>query len=150
MAAFKEHCAFGFWKASLLSDRKGILAQVGKAAMGHFGRLTKSGDLPADRVLAAFVREAMKLNEAGAKVPFRGGPSVKRILRIPPYFKKALQKNTRALKTFNGFNYTNKKEYVEWITDAKTEATRNRRLATALAWMAQGKVHSWEYLRKQK
>jgi len=150
MAAFKEHCTFGFWKASLMSDRHGLLTKVGKTAMGHFGRLTKPADLPSDRILTACIREAMKLNEAGAKVPSHGGPSLKKALRIPLDFKMTLGRNKRARKTFDGFSYSHKKEYVEWITDAKTEETRARRMATALAWMARGRVRNWEYLSKRK
>lgn len=148
MASFKHHCAFGFWKATLLSDRRDLLARMGKTAMGNFGQLKSLDDLPSDKILIAYVREAAKLNEEGVKVPGRSKPAEKKPLKVPLYFKQALVKNKRALKTFDGFNYSNKKDYVEWVTESKTEETRNKRLETSIEWMAEGKTRNWKYLRK--
>ena len=91
-----------------------------------------------------YIKEAAKLNEAGIKVEKK--KPVKKKLVIPPYFIKALKTNKAALKTFDSFNYSNKKEYVTWITEAKTEATRTSRMATALEWIAEGKIRNWKYL----
>jgi len=145
MAAFKEHCTLGFWKASLLKDLK---SKPKETAMGQFGRITKVSDLPSKKVLTKFIKEAMKLNDEGIKVTAKPLSKKKKELKIPDYFIKALKKNKKALKTFEGFSYSNKKEYVEWITAAKTEETRNKRLATAVEWISEGKIHNWKYLRK--
>ena len=148
MAAFKQHCAFGFWKATLLPDRRDLLSRMGKTAMGNFGQLKSMHDLPSDKILIEYVKEAAKLNQAGIKVPGRSKSAEKKPLILPSYFKKALAKNKKASRTFDEFNYSNKKEYVEWVTEAKTEETRDKRLATSMEWMADGKIRNWKYLRK--
>jgi len=145
MAAFKEHAAFSFWKASLLNDPNGILAEGG--AMGHLGRIQSLKDLPKDSVLSGFIRQAMKLNEERTKVPKPKSKPV--VVEAPDYLTKALKKNTPAKKTFDSFSPSNQRDYVEWLTEAKTEETRNKRLQTALEWMAEGKIRNWKYLKKK-
>jgi hypothetical protein len=148
MAAFKEHCTFGFWKEALLHDRLAGLPRGDGKAMGQFGRITSVSQLPGDRALMRLVRAAVELNERGIKSPTRGKPRGDRELPVPGYFMAALRNNRKALATFKGFNYSNKKDYVDWVTDAKGEETRRRRLETSVAWMADGKVHNWKYIRK--
>ena len=147
MAAFKQHCAFGFWKASLLSDPNKLLQQMEKSAMGHLGQITGLEHLPADKVLVAYIKEAAALNEQGVQVA-RATTKEKQELVVPDYLKKALAKNKAAAKTFEGFSYSNKKEYLEWLTEAKTEETRLKRLNTAIEWMAEGKIRNWKYMSK--
>ena len=84
----------------------------------------------------------------GVKIPQKTKSGQKKELVIPVYFIKAVKKNKNALKTFAGFSTTNKREYVEWVTDAKTEETRNKRLETAIEWMSEGKIRNWKYIRK--
>ena len=141
MAAFKAHCTFGFWLGSLLKiDTK--LDQ----AMGQFGRITSLAELPGDKDMARIFKAAMKLHDDGVKPPARARPAEKKELVIPDYFLAAVKKNKKALATFDGFVYSKKKEYVEWITEAKTDATRDKRLVQALEWMAEGKVRHWKYI----
>jgi uncharacterized protein YdeI (YjbR/CyaY-like superfamily) len=148
VAAFKQHCAFGFWKGAIMRDPKGVMAQTGRTSMGHFDRITSLSDLPPDKVLLSYIKEAMKLNDDEVKLPQRSKPVVEKILKVPPYFLKELKKNKAALKTFESFSYSNKKDYVEWTEEAKTDATREKRLATAIEWMAEGKIRNWKYVRK--
>ena len=148
MASFKEHCAFGFWKGSLLEDREKTLEKVGKTAMGHLGRITALSDLPSEKVLLRYIKEAMALNDEGVNVPSRSKPKGDRKLDVPGDLMAALRKNKKALATFKGFNYTNKKDYVEWVTEARRDETRRRRLETAVAWMAEGKPRNWKYAGK--
>jgi len=139
-AAFKQHCAFGFWKAELLladEDDKG------KEAMGQFGRITSVKDLPSKKVLTAYVKKAMKLNEAGVKVA--KPKSAPRELVVPDYFIAALEANPAAYEVFNKFSPSAKREYCEWLTEAKTEATRDKRMAQAVEWIAEGKKRNWKY-----
>ncbi len=146
MAAFKKHCVFGFWKEALLRDRlEGAAGSRGKA-MGQFGRLTAVSDLPDDRTLLSLIREAVGLNDQGIKPPNRSRPKGSRKLKVPRYFLDALRRNRKAFSTFEKFTYTNKKDYVEWVTEAKREQTRRRRLDTAVAWMAEGKIRNWKYM----
>ena len=142
MAAFKEHCAFGFWKGTLiLGNNKGA-----EEAMGHFGRITSLDDLPGAKTLIRYVRRAAELNKKGIKVPGRTQPKKKPPLRIPDYLTTALKKNAKAKKTFENLTPSHQREYVEWITEAKRDETRERRLKTAINWMSQGKVRNWKYL----
>ena len=113
--------------------------------MGHFGRITSIRDLPNDKALMSYVRKAAKINERGAKPAARRQSKPKKVT-VPADLKSALQKNARAQKTFEGFSYSHKKEYVEWITGAKRDETRQRRLKTAVQWLARGKPHNWRYI----
>ena len=141
MAAFKEHCAFGFWKQSLLEDGA---FPAEKTAMGSFGRITSRKDLPDDKTMVKLIRDAVSLNEKGIKVKRQTTPG-KKDLVIPPYLLEALAKNDTAAATFENFPYSCKKEYIEWITEAKTDATRDKRLATTIEWLAEGKRRNWKY-----
>ncbi len=147
MAAFKQHCAFGFWKASLMKNSQKIFEKYGKTAMGHLGQIKSLKDLPPDKVLIAGIKEAMKLNEDGIKTP-KSKPVTKEDIKTPDYFMTALKKNKKALETFQNFSASHVREYVEWITEAKTEATRNKRIETALEWLSEGKSRNWKYIKK--
>lgn len=141
MAAFKAHCTFGFWLGGVLK----IDARLDKA-MGQFGRITSLADLPGDKDIAKTIKSAMALQDAGVKSPSRTKPVEKKELVIPDYFLAVVKKNKKAHATFEGFSASKKKEYVEWITEAKTDATRDKRLTQAVEWMAEGKVRNWKYL----
>jgi uncharacterized protein YdeI (YjbR/CyaY-like superfamily) len=145
MASFKQHCAFGFWKQSLLED---AAFPAEKTAMGSFGRLTSVKDLPDDKTMKKLIADAMKLNDEGVKVKRAFVSSDKKELVVPDVLLEALAKHDAAAETFNSFPYSCKKEYVEWITEAKTAATRDKRLATAIEWLAEGKRRNWKYERK--
>ena len=140
LAAFKQHCAFGFWKQSLL-EKDAFPAE--KTAMGSFGRITSKKDLPPDDVIIKLVQQAVELNENGVKVD-KKKPVVKKEIVVPDYLTAALKKNKAAQKTFEDFPYSCKKEYVDWLTEAKTDATRDKRLATTLEWLAEGKRRNWK------
>jgi uncharacterized protein YdeI (YjbR/CyaY-like superfamily) len=137
MAAFKAHCAFGFWKGSLIVPGS-------QEAMGQFGCITKVSDLPKQDVLLGYVRKAVQLNEGGVKVP-RPLKHEKKDIPMPADLAAALKKNAKARATFDGFRPSHKREYLEWITEAKTDETRRKRLDTAVEWMSEGKSRHWKY-----
>ncbi len=143
MAAFKQHCTFGFWKGSLIVDGE---ANGVEEAMGQFGRIRQLADLPSAKVLTGYVKTAMKLNDDGIKVPARSRSRPKAALVVPDYIIAALKKSRKAMFTFENFSPSNKREYVEWITQAKGEDTRKRRLDQAVEWMAEGKPRNWKYM----
>jgi uncharacterized protein YdeI (YjbR/CyaY-like superfamily) len=145
MAAFKHYVTYGFWKAKLMDDAHGLLAKMAKASMGH-ASVSAVSQLPADKILLEYIRQAVALNEQGVKVPARKKRARKE-LDVPGYVILALKKNKRALATFESFSPTNKREYVEWITEAKRDETRAQRLATAIAWMSEGKPKNWKYMK---
>jgi uncharacterized protein YdeI (YjbR/CyaY-like superfamily) len=148
MAAFKSHCSFGFWKAALMEDPANALTVHDREGMGHLGKIESMKDLPKDAVLKKLIKEAMKLNEAGVKLPPRTKvtEAEKKELATPDYFVKELKKNKKAEKVFNEFSYSKKKEYIEWFEEAKTDATRDKRTAQALEWIAEGKTRNWKYM----
>lgn len=147
MAAFKQHCTFGFWKGALMKDEQMVMTDLGESAMGHFGKIKNISDLPANKILLAYLKEAVRLNEEGVKLPPKKINKLK-VVQVPPDLKKALAKIKTAAETFNSFSNSNKKDYVDWLEDAKTEATRAKRLALAVEWMTEGKVRNWKYIKK--
>ncbi len=147
MASFKRHCSFGFWRASIMKDPHNLLQTVGKTAMGHLGQIADISDLPTDEILKEYVKEAALLNEQGIKVPAKPKAAEKKEKPIPDYIVTALSGSQSAMQTFQSFSLSQKKEYIEWITEAKTEATREKRLATAVEWMAEGKIRNWKYVK---
>jgi uncharacterized protein YdeI (YjbR/CyaY-like superfamily) len=143
MASFKEHCSFGFWKASLILEKGSENAEKG---MGHFGKLTRVSDLPSKKVLTGYIKKAMQLNDEGVKAPSRVKKKAPKPVVVPEDLETALKKNKKAAESFAKFSPSHQREYIEWITEAKTEATRTRRLATAIEWMAEGKPRNWKYM----
>jgi uncharacterized protein YdeI (YjbR/CyaY-like superfamily) len=148
MASFKQHCAFGFWKASLMKDKSLVSNAESESAMGHYGKITSLKDLPSDKKIIAHIKEAMMLNEKEIKLPPKKITAAKKVVVVPDYFLKQLQKNKKAFTTFNNFSPSHKREYVEWITEAKTEETKNRRMKSAIEWMSEGKSRNWKYIKK--
>ncbi len=139
MAAFKAHCAFGFW----LGDYLNIETKLDKA-MGQFGCIASLADLPGDAKMAKYIRDAIKLHHVGVKPAAVRTPAEK--LVAPGYFLAAIKKNKKASATYTAFTPSKKKEYIEWVVEAKTEATRDKRLAQAVEWMSEGKVRNWKYV----
>jgi uncharacterized protein YdeI (YjbR/CyaY-like superfamily) len=145
MAAFKQHCAFGFWHKGM-ADVLGASDQRGEA-MGNMGRITSDRDLPPKATLTKWIKQAMKLNESGAK-PAARPAKAKKPPRVPADLQTALRKHKRAEATFQAMSASHQREYVEWITEAKRAETRQKRLDTALEWLAEGKPRNWTYERK--
>ena len=145
MASFKAHVAFGFWKQSLMEN---AAFPAEKTAMGSFGRLTSLKDLPDDKTMKKLIGDAMKLNDAGVKVKRAFVSKDRKELIVPDVLLEALAKHERAAETFNNFPYSCRREYVDWITEAKTDATRDKRLVTTIEWLAEGKRRNWKYEKK--
>ena len=139
MAAFKKHVSFGYWKHALVVDDGS--AQEG---MGSYGKMASLKDLPPKKTLLAHIRKAAKLNEDGVKAPAQR-KSTKPPPQAPDDLAAALRKNKAAQATYEAFPPSCKREYVEWITEAKREETRAKRLAQAVEWMAEGKRRNWKY-----
>lgn len=147
MAAFKQHVAFGFWKARLMEDYDKISQRGAKSSfMG--GRFESLADLPAKKVLVAYVKEAKRLNDEGIKEPLRAKPKRPVKVVVPAELTAALKKSAKARATFEGFSPSHRKEYVEWITEAKRDETREKRLVTTIQWLEEGKHRMWKYERK--
>jgi uncharacterized protein YdeI (YjbR/CyaY-like superfamily) len=148
MAAFKQHAVMGFWKAVLMKDAVLMENAKSETAMGHLGRIASLKDMPSDKKITGWIKEAMQLNDKGIKLPARPKPVAGKEIAVPDYFTKALAKNKKAKQVFENYAYSHKKEYLMWITEAKTEETRNKRMATAFEWMAEGKSRLWKYEKK--
>ena len=144
MAAFKQHCTFGFWKASIMKDPDQLLKLVGKTAMGNFNKITSLKNLPPDRVLIQYIKEAVRLNEEGVSLPSTK-KTAKKEIPIPEELTTALRRSKKAKEAFDRLPPGHRHEYLEWITDAKTEGTREKRIATTIEWLAEGKTMNWKY-----
>jgi uncharacterized protein YdeI (YjbR/CyaY-like superfamily) len=138
--AFKGHCALVFWKAALIGKKNGKNA---KDELKRLRRISILGDLPSERDLLAYLKLAMHFNEPGTKLPPR--EKRKAPVNVPSELTYALRANPKAQATFNALTPTRKKDYIYWITGAKTEETRERRLETAIDWMSEGKSRNWKY-----
>ena len=140
MSAFKAHCALGFWKASLIPG-----LATGDGAAGNFGRITSLDDLPSKTVLMGYMKAAMRLNDEGvtAAKPKKKAPAAER--PVPPELAAALAKNRAARAVFDAFPASHRREYIDWIADAKRDETRARRVEQAVEWIAEGKQRNWKY-----
>jgi uncharacterized protein YdeI (YjbR/CyaY-like superfamily) len=144
MAAFKQHLAFGFWKVALLNDPAKVIKR-GDASAGSLGRITSLADLPSKEILVDLIHQAIALNEKGEKVAKKPVPAERAKLETPQYFIDFLSKDSKAIAEFNRFSPSQKREYAEWIIEAKSDATRQKRMETALEWIAEGKTRNWKY-----
>jgi uncharacterized protein YdeI (YjbR/CyaY-like superfamily) len=149
MSAFKEHCSFGFWGeeiGAVLREAK-VLQSDG---MGSLGRITTVKDLPTDKQMLGWIRQAAGFIASGNYTsPIAARNKVvkapKASLETPPQFTAALKKDKKAATVFAAFSPSCKREYVEWIAEAKREETREKRIATALEWIGEGKQRNWKY-----
>ncbi len=144
MAAFKQHCSFGFWKVALMKDPVLVRTAESEVAMGHLGRITTLKDLPKDTKIKAWIKEAMKLNEIGLKVE-KKKKVIDKPTVLPNDVATLLKKNKEAFKTYQAFSEAKKREYIVWIEESKTETTRVKRTNQAIEWMAEGKSRNWKY-----
>jgi len=143
MASFKEHCAFGFGKEEVMTGTNG----PGGITTAQFGRVTSVKDLPARSAFLRLVREAAKLNEDGAKPPVPPVSDKSRTVRAPADLLAALKNNARARAAYDEMSPSHKREYIEWVTEAKRDETRKQRVAAAVEWMAEGRIRNWKYVR---
>jgi len=143
MAAFKEHCAFGFWKGSLIPGLKPNSANGGEG-MGNLGCIRTLGDLPPKKEIAGFVKAAMRLNDEGIAVVKRK-KAPKPAADVPPDLAAALARNRKARSVFEGFPPSYRREYIEWVVGAKRDETRAKRIAQTIEWVAEGKQRNWKY-----
>lgn len=147
MSSFKAHCAFGFWNPGAIPG----LTPAGEPAMGSFGRITSLKELPSDAQLVRFIKAAMNNNELGLK-PVRDKTSrmgkklpAAVLAKTPDDLAALLKKDAKARATWDGFSPSHRKEYVEWLVEAKREETRERRLAQAIEMLREGKARNWKY-----
>jgi len=141
MPAFKRHCTFGFWGRKVVEAK---IRETDKSAkLDSLAKITRRSDLPPDPILISYVQAAISLKDGGVKPPAK--PKAKADLVVPVCLTVALRKNKPARKHFENFSFSHKKEYIEWINQAKQEATRNRRVAAAVKMIAEAKSRHWKY-----
>ena len=147
MAGFKEHCSLGLWGPEMHA----ILGNDGaksNEAMGTFGRITSVKDLPAEKVLLGYFKQAAGFVTSGERTTSlvrKPKKAVKAAPEVPAELAAALKKNKLAAKVFEGFSPSCKREYVDWVAEAKREETKMKRVAQAVEWMAEGKSRNWKY-----
>lgn len=141
MAAFKQHVAFNLWHGAKVVGEGGTPVE----GMGQFGRLARVADLPAKRAMTGYIREAMKLIDAGGTAGGTKSATPKPRVDAPDDLLAALAGNPKAQVTFDGFPPGKQRDYIDWIIQAKREDTRQRRLVQAVEWLAEGKARHWKY-----
>ena len=154
MRGFKAHCGLFFWKGAL------VVPDGQEEGMGQFGKLTSVEQLPSKRVLTDYVKKALQLNEAGVPAPYvaarrakagaaKSGATTKarptKSDDVPPALLAAIGKNKTALATWKGFAPSHRREYAEWVADAKRDETKGKRIAQAVEWIAEGRQRNWKY-----
>lgn len=146
MSSFKAHCAFGFWLEAEMKTMKELTKDKGKNTMFALGKITKIEDLPSKNQLKACIKEAMELTDMGVTIK-RAAPGTNEP-KVPDYLAEAFKSNIKAKEIFDKASPSFRKEYINWLVDAKTEATRNKRLDQALEWISEGKGRNWKYEKK--
>lgn len=146
MASFKNHCAFSFWKGKWIPELEKTIIKNGDMAMGNFGRITSLSDLPNDKIILKIISQAINLNKNKNKLISKAKiNSLPENFVVPDFILKAINKNKLSKATFEKFNASKRKEYVEWILKAKTLVTKDKRLLTTVEWLAEGKSRNWKY-----
>lgn len=143
-AAYKAHCSFTFYKDALMSDARLKANDSVPAAKRFMGKLTRAADLPSDKELTSWLKEAMALNDQGVKLPARQSSTPKEVA-MPEALLDKLKVNPEVQKIFESKSASFQKEYKLWIGEAKTAATRDKRIEEALSWIAEGKGRFWKY-----
>ncbi|MBB6371529.1 YdeI/OmpD-associated family protein [Chryseobacterium shigense] len=146
ITSFKQYCSLGFWLHGEMKTLKEMETTAEESSMFSLGKLTKMEDLPSKVQLKNAIKEAMELTDMGVTMK-KAAPS-KVETDIPDYFQAALNKNKTAWSVFEQKSPSFRKEYINWITEAKTEATRNKRMEQSLEWIAEGKSRNWKYEKK--
>lgn len=147
MAAFKQHCTCGFRLAPMMNDPKGLFLLSEKKTMRYMANITSVKDLPGDLVWKSYIHEAMQLTTtAGVKLPkFRPFKETETPFETPDYFLSALKHNEKAMAVFDTFLPATRRAYIQWINNAKYDATRQQRIVTSIEWIAAGKRRYWKY-----
>lgn len=148
MAGFKQHATFGFGLAQHMTDSQKVFIQGEKTGMGNFGKLTTIQELPSEEIIIEYLHEAMLLHDQGVK---QGPRIIKTItkLEVPSTFKTALEQENISAQ-FESFSTSQRNDYVEWISEAKTETTRDKRIIQAIKWISEGKPRNWKYMKSWK
>lgn len=148
MAAFKNHCRFHFWLASKMSDPDKLFSEFEETGgMSQFGKIAKIEDLPSEEQIFALIHDAMSLIDQGVKLTKNPAKKAVKELVIPDYFLEAIDDNPDAQENFERFTLSQKKEYVDWVVEAKSETTRMKRMQQAVDWIEEGKTRNWKYQR---
>jgi uncharacterized protein YdeI (YjbR/CyaY-like superfamily) len=139
LSAHKAHCRFGFWHRSMHAELRATAA-AGQFT-GQLTRLTTITDLPSNQVFTAWIVKAAQLNESGPKSP---RPRARKKLTAPADLLAALKKHKKAAAAFEAMSQSHKNEYIQWITEAKREETRKKRIETTIEWLTEGKSRNWK------
>jgi uncharacterized protein YdeI (YjbR/CyaY-like superfamily) len=146
MGSFKKHMAINFWKAQLMADPEKVFVKSGES-MGTFGKVSLINQLPSREVLLAYIFEAIDLNERGIKITKVKKEETVKELPIPEDFLNTLNSNPAAMSNFQQMSPSHRKEYINWIIEAKREATRVSRIEKAILQLLEKKSKDWKYIK---
>lgn len=145
--SFKQYCSMGFWLHDEMKTIKNLETNVEKTNMFSLGKITKLEDLPSKPQLKKIILEAVELTEMGVKLKKTLPSKVE--IEVPDEFQSVLDQNKKALEIFKKASPSFRKEYINWIIDAKTETTRNKRIEQAIEWISERKGRNWKYEKKK-
>jgi len=148
MAAFKNHTSYSFWLAGKMQDSDGVFVTTAKSGMGHFGKVSSLDQLPEKKILVKYIKEAMALTDSGEKLQTASKKKPAKRYDVPEAMVQALEQNTRAMANYMAFSQSKKNDYIEWIAEAKTDATQKRRLDQMIEWLEEGKPRNWKYMKE--
>lgn len=146
MVSFKQYCSMGFWLHDEMQTIKNLETDVEKTNMFSLGKIIKIENLPSKPQLKKIILEAMELTDMGVKLKKAAPTKIE--IEVPEYFQNSLNENKKALHIFEKASPSFRKEYINWIVDAKTETTRNKRMEQSLEWISEGKGRNWKYEKK--
>lgn len=147
MVSFKAYCSVGFWLHDSMKTLKNLETDVEKTNMFSLGKITKMEDLPSKPQLKNIIFEAMELTDMG--VTLKKATPLKTEIEVPDYFQNVLNRNKKAVEIFQKSSPSFRKEYINWIVDAKTDTTRNKRMEQAIEWISERKGRNWKYEKKK-
>ncbi|MCB9876458.1 MAG: YdeI/OmpD-associated family protein [Planctomycetes bacterium] len=140
MSEFKEYCSFGFWQEKALLEA----GDEAEAVIEACGKITTLKQLPGKAAFARVLKLALQRNQAGGKLP-RSKAKRHPPLEVPADLAAALARDEAAKEHFDAFAPSYRRDYIEWITGAKKDATRQTRIAQAVEWLRDGKKRHWKY-----
>ena len=146
MASFNQHAAFSFWLGSSMTDPYNLFQKGEDSGMGHFGKIHAIDELPDRSIIVEYIMEALLLIDQGKTNGNHRSKSAK-VIEPPSYLIDALKKTTLAFDHYESLSQSHRNEYIEWIIDAKTEPTRQRRISQMTEWLLEGKSRNWKYER---
>lgn len=139
LAHFRNHVGMNFFKGTLIKDKYNLFTHYREEKGNRQLKFSDINQIIPEQI-EYYIEEAIKLNQENIKV-------VKKEIdtSLPLDLETELNNNPKAKMFFESLAPSYKRDYIEWIEEAKREATRTKRLATTMEWLSEGKKKNWKY-----